>query len=198
MNDMLQTVFMTLIVVALLFLLVLVIYLVDRFNALERETQDTMRKFQESQQLKAGAFSGLSGPDLWEAMTTGRAGTETDLPITESMRQRYRLVLDRHVSRLFRDGVADANRGTVGTPAQSMNISTLRGQVESWLPEDVVTSLYRCGVDSTEESPDRLALTRQTLDTITQALFQRCNLPLTQPYSITLMPTSPESETNLS
>ena len=59
--------------IGLLLILMLIIYLIDRVNAIEKETRKVMTSIQDKSALAASPFLGLSSKKLWDTMT-GRGG----------------------------------------------------------------------------------------------------------------------------
>ena len=58
------------IAIGLLVILVFIIYLVDRVNAIEKETRQFSRSLRGPQEARAlGPFAGFSSKKLWDAMT---------------------------------------------------------------------------------------------------------------------------------
>lgn len=174
-------------------LLVLVIYLVDRFNGLERETQQVMRNLQEQQaQAKpAGPYAGLSGKALWDTLA-GEAESLLDEATLSGVRKRYRLILGEHIGFIFNEGVADQRRGLDTVPPSTRTVRTPKTQVESWLPAPAVAEIYRCGQGYALNDPGQLPALRQRLDQVCAELHQLVSLDLLQPASSVLMPLQPE------
>jgi len=151
--------------VSIAVLVVLVIYLVDRFNGLERETQHLMRSLQDqqAQARPAGPYAGLSGKALWDTLS-GEAGTPMDEATMEGVRKRYRLILGEHIGFVFNEGVSDQRRGLDSVPASTRVVRTPKTQVESWLPPESVAEIYRCGQGYASHDPAQLPELRQRLD----------------------------------
>jgi len=176
--------------IGLLVVIVLVVYLVDRVNSLEKETR---RVAQLSAAVPAAApdpWSGLSGKALWDAMT-GRAPASMTAAALDELRSRYELVLHKHIQSVFDEGVRDGQRGLSGDPKNPRSIQTAQGAVESWMPTPQLNTLYKCGLDSAQLSADALVAVRQALDEAGQQLFAKVQLPLSEPLSSSLMPQAP-------
>ncbi len=178
--------------VSIAVLVVLVIYLVDRFNGLERETQHLMRSLQDqqAQARPAGPYAGLSGKALWDTLS-GEAGTPMDEATMEGVRKRYRLILGEHIGFVFNEGVSDQRRGLDSVPASTRVVRTPKTQVESWLPPESVAEIYRCGQGYASHDPAQLPELRQRLDQACADLYQRVHLDSLQPASSILMPEQP-------
>jgi len=175
--------------VSIAVLVVLVIYLVDRFNGLERETQHLMRSLQDqqAQARPAGPYAGLSGKVLWDALS-GEAESTMDEATLEGVRKRYRLILGEHIGFIFNEGAADHRRGLDSVPANTRVVRTPKTQVESWLPTESVAEIYRCGQGHAVNDPAQLPELRQRLDQVCGDLYQRVQLEVLQPASSVLMP----------
>jgi hypothetical protein len=176
------------IAIGLLVVLVFVIYLVDRVNAIERETRQFAQSMQPPKEVQPqGPFAGLSSKKLWDAMT-GRVPEGMDPSVVVEVRERYELVLQKHIEAIFQEGVKDGQRGMSGEPKNTKLIATLRGPVESWLPSAQVNTLYKCGLDSAQMPADQLDSVRSALDEAGQNLYAKALLTLAQPLSAILMP----------
>ncbi len=176
------------IAIGLLVVLVFIIYLVDRVNAIEKETRQFAQSLQDTKEpASLGPFAGLSSKKLWDAMT-GRVPEGMDPSVLVEVRERYELVLHKHIESIFQEAVKDGQRGLTGEPKNTKLITTLRGPVESWLPSAQVNTLYKCGVDSTQLPADQLDAVRAALDEVGQTLYSKALLNLAQPLSMSLLP----------
>jgi DNA-binding FrmR family transcriptional regulator len=176
------------IAIGLLVVLVFIIYLVDRVNAIEKETRQFAQSLHDTKEpASLGPFAGLSSKKLWDAMT-GRVPEGMDPSVLVEVRERYELVLHKHIESIFQEAVKDGQRGLTGEPKNTKLITTLRGPVESWLPSAQVNTLYKCGVDSTQLPADQLEAVRAALDEVGQTLYSKALLNLAQPLSVSLLP----------
>ena len=176
------------IAIGLLVVLVFIIYLVDRVNAIEKETRQFAQSLHDTKEpASLGPFAGLSSKKLWDAMT-GRVPEGMDPSVLVEVRERYETVLQKHIESIFQEAVKDGQRGLTGEPKNTKLITTLRGPVESWLPSAQVNTLYKCGVDSTQLPADQLDAVRAALDEVGQTLYSKALLNLTQPLSVSLLP----------
>jgi len=192
---MLTTALLALMGLAIVVLLVLVIYLADRFTGLERETQAMKVALQQAQPPKVppGPYAGLSGKALWEAMT-GEAAQPLDEATLDSVRKRYRLLLAEHISFVFHEGASDQKKGFDAVPQSTRIVRTPNMQVESWLPPEAVEELYRCGQAYGQGDAAELPALRQRLDLASAKLHGLCGLDVLQPASHLLMPEPVESD----
>jgi DNA-binding FrmR family transcriptional regulator len=176
------------IAIGLLVVLVFIIYLVDRVNSIEKETRKFAQALHDTKEPPSlGPFAGLSSKKLWDAMT-GRAPEGIDPSVLVEVRERYEVVLHKHIESIFQEAVKDGQRGLTGEPKNTKQITTLRGPVESWLPSAQVNTLYKCGVDSTQLPADQLDAVRAALDEVGQTLYSKALLNLAQPLSVSLLP----------
>jgi DNA-binding FrmR family transcriptional regulator len=111
-----------------------------------------------------------------------------DPSVLVEVRERYEMVLNKHIESIFQEAVKDGQRGLTGEPKNTKLITTLRGPVESWLPSAQVNTLYKCGVDSTQLPADQLEAVRAALDEVGQTLYSKALLNLAQPLSVSLLP----------
>lgn len=178
------------IAIGLLVVLVFIIYLVDRVNAIEKETRQFARSLQEPKEAQPlGPFAGLSSKKLWDAMT-GRVPEGMDPSLVVEVRERYEMVLQKHIEAIFNEGVKDGQRGMSGEPKNTKLITTLRGPVESWLPSAQVNTIYKCGLDSVQLPADQWDALRTVLDEAGETLYAKALLTLPKPLSLALMPQS--------
>jgi hypothetical protein len=188
-----------LIALALLMVLLLIIYLVDRVNTIERVTQDAVKglgQLQGQQAVPQGPFGALSGRGLWDAMTGESA--EIDPMEASMMRQRYETVLQRHIEGLFDDGRKDGQAGNLNRPANTRRINTVRGAVESWMPVNQAQAIYQCGFDFSTQGPAQWSTIRSALDEVAADLFSKANMQPRSKVSDSLMGPDPDAEARAS
>lgn len=167
---------LALIAIGLLVILVLVIYLTDRVNSLERQTQDAVASIKERATSSfKGPFGGLSAKKLWDAMS-GLLPDGMDEQTAMDVRERYEAVLQKHIEAVFSEGVKDGERGLSGEPKNTRWVTTLRGQVESWLPQTQVNAIYKCGVDSVTAAPEQQAVVRQAFAEACRHLYDKAGV----------------------
>ncbi len=177
----------------ILVLAALVIYLADRFNILERETRDLIRKLQDAQARPTGPYAGLTGKALWDAVTGLETGKLDELTL-DGVRKRYRLLLSDHIQWVFNQGVSDVAKGYDGVPNNARTLRTPQAQVESWLPPEAVAEIYRCGQGYAVGDPAALPGLAQRLDEVCNQLHVQCSLEPGQPASQLLMPPRPTAQ----
>ncbi len=183
-----------LIAVGLLLILVMVIYLIDKVNAIEKETRKMMITLGEKPVTTASTvptdpFMGLSGKKLWDAMT-GRSAEGLDPDGRANLRNIYQLVLTKHIEALYQDGFKDAIRGLPGEPKNSRLVTTAKGQVESWIPSAQANALYQCGFKAAETPQSEWAPIRASMDEAGLYLLGKTDLDNSSPLSDWLMPLS--------
>lgn len=183
MNGTIDTLLLALIAIGLLALVVVVIYLVDKVGDLEKKTLAAQEK---AAAKDPGPFGGLSGKKLWDALS-GRAPGALEEPLLSEVRERYGVVLAKHIEALFNEGASDARMGVSAPPKNTRTISTLRSSVESWLPAAQVNTIYKCGQDLAQTPAEGLAELGQRLDEACATLYQMVQVPMLQPLSGTLL-----------
>jgi hypothetical protein len=186
--------FLAFIAIGLLLLLVLVIYLVDRVNALEKDTKSAIENLNATAhspiKVAVGPFAGLSAKKLWDAMT-GRPPEDVPADSLGDVRNRYETVLMKHIESIFEEGKRDGSMGVSSPPKNTRQITTLRGNVESWLPMPQVNAIYQCGVDAHQKPPEQQAEVRMALDDACNQLFSKTQIAPKAPISQTLMGADP-------
>ncbi len=182
--------FLAFIAIGLLLLLVLGIYLVDRVNSLEKDTKTAIENLsasaQSSTKVPVGPFAGMSAKKLWDAMT-GRPPEDVPAESLGDVRARYETVLIKHIESIFEEGKRDGGMGVSSPPKNTRQITTLRGNVESWLPMPQVNAIYQCGVDTHQKPPEQHAEIRMALDDACNQLFGKTQIEPKAPMSHTLM-----------
>jgi hypothetical protein len=175
-------------------IVVLLLYVVSRVSRLEDVTNAVLeRSINSSASLPSAdtsqtlPFRGLSGKQLWDNITGGQQKLdETEL---EEVRERYEIVLKKHIQSLVQAGYGDAAFGAAkNNPSSSKAISTLRGKVTSWIPPQHSAALYNAAFDlghsSTDSDKDRIA---QAIDETVRTLFEECLLPYPVDFSTSLL-----------
>lgn len=180
-----------LLTLVILVLALLLIYLSDRFNSLERQTHDLMRRLHDTPAKPSGPYAGLSGKALWDAVCGQETAGLDDLAL-DGVRKRYRLLLDEHLHSIFQAGAGDAARGMNSPPANTRTVRTPKAQVESWLPPELVTEIYQCGQGYALASPEEMPGLRQRLDEAYGQVWRACSLEPGLPASGLLMPPRPQ------
>lgn len=180
-----EALFNAMVALGLLLMLVLIIYLLDRINTLERETRRVAQSL--AKPVQTDAWAGLSGRRLWDAMT-GKPPDNMDAVTLADVRERYDLVLHRHIEALYQEGWRDGARGMSATPANTRLIATARGSVESWLPAPQANTFYRCGLDASQTPVQAWGPIRLAMDEAGQILYEKAQIQSRSALSGWLMP----------
>jgi len=168
--------------------IILMVYLIDRVKRLESlsiQANNTSADVQAAP--NDNGFLGLSGKVLWDAMSgqLPEGFQEGDLL---ALKSRFEFVLQNHIETLFKLGKKDGTAGkSPETPSNPIEISTLRGSIESWIPAQHVSVLYRAGHESV--AADSIAINRlkADIDEAAQVLFSRTGLTIKQAFSEKLL-----------
>jgi len=134
-----------------------------------------------------GPYGDLSGQRLWDALS-GVPTEGWDPTAIELVRNRYALVLRKHVEDLFHEGLIHGQANMQQIPSPSRSIKTLRGTVDSWIPVELAMTLYKCGLDRGKATLETLPGIRTTLDAAVQGLFDTVKIKLQRPLSEHLVP----------
>jgi hypothetical protein len=184
------------IAMGLLAVLVLVIYLVDRVNALERLAQTAPAAAPGAAAASladtSGPFAGLEGSPLWDVLT-GAAPGATDPTELTLLRQRFEPVLMLHIEALFEEGRQDARAGRVGSPRNPRRMNTSRGAFNLWIPEGPASVLYQCGLDYIRKGIAQWSDLRLTLDAVGASMLGQLQMPLNGRLSDRLMGPDPDA-----
>ena len=181
--------FMGLIALVILGIVVVLIYLVDRINAIEGRSSLADAASQALNTVAAVAstvdanngFNGFSGKKLWDAVC-GKANPPLEAAELASLRERYEPILEKHILEVIQDGAKDVAAGTTNSPKATREIKTLRASVESYLPAQHVSALYKAGYEAAS-NPDDIPRIAQSVDETCDTLYARCDLALVNPFS---------------
>ena len=183
---------------------VLMVYLIDRINHLEQYTIDNLHTAQTTRipeakdlpanQASKNSLSGLSGKSLWDAMC-GKEPEGIDSSEISSIRSRYEIVLQKHIERIFADGRNDAGNGLPQkTPKNPVDVSTLRGVINSWIPPQHASTIYKVGYEFDKAQEGDMNRLSSSLDESCAVLYSRTDLSLTEPYSSKLLGSSEQQD----
>lgn len=171
-------------------LVVLMIYLGDRVKRLEiMSVQDSSEPVEAVKPKNDNGFLGLSGKKLWDAMSgkVPEGFIEADVI---ALKRVFEVVLKSHIETLFKLGKRDASSGNnPETPKNPLEISTLRHNVESWIPAQHVSTIYKAGYESVDADAVSISRLKSNLDDAADTLFARTELAITQPFSEKLFAT---------
>ncbi len=124
--------------------LLLIVYLIDRVNIIEKVTLKFTgdSKLQETD--KSGIFGELRAENLWGAMSGIPTPGWDNERLTE-VRPRYEVILQKHAQAIFDEGVLDGKKEETNPPSNTYTVGTLRGNVESWIPQQYADEIYESG-----------------------------------------------------
>ncbi len=171
MEQQMNTILLLLIFTGLVAMLLVVFFMLDRLNDLHRKAG-----LPAGVQDAAEAFGGLSGKPLWDAMI-GVPLPGWDAARIAVLRPRYELVLQKHLEMLFEDGRLDGREGFSMPVKCDRRVPTLRGEVESWMPHEFASGIYRSGHALATAGEDGHEAIRRQVDAIGSAIFSSTGLP---------------------
>jgi hypothetical protein len=162
--------------------------MLDRLNELHKhaDLQKTPHKPDDS-------FGGLTGKTLWDAMI-GIPLPGWEAKQLEPLKPRYEALLQKHLELLFEDGKLDAREGFAMPVRCDRVVSTLRGEIESWMPHEYASGIYRAAQDLINLPPEEHETVLARIDDIGEALYSATNLPPRHPLSRVLVPASRPAE----
>lgn len=176
-----NTILLLLIFTGLVGMLLVIFFMLDRLNDLHRQA-DLPR----GQPDPAQAFDGLAGKNLWDALI-GIPMPGWEPKRIAALRPRYELVLQKHLELLFEDGKLDGREGLAMPVRCDRKVPTLRGEIESWIPHEFASGVYRAGYALATSADGDKDIVRRQLDMLGNAIFSAAGLPL-HPLSAILMP----------
>lgn len=185
----LDTVVNALMAIGLLTILILIVYLIDRVNSIEKETRQVMNTITENSVRNTAPFLGLSSKKLWDTMT-GRSAEPPDDEAMAVLRSQYQMVLAKHMEALYQEGYKDGFRGVTVEPPNTKMVSTSKGTVESWIPSAQANALYQCGLNAAQTPEAQWGPIRASMDEAGHFLLTKTQLDASSPLSEWLMPSS--------
>ena len=172
MGPQMNTILLLLIFTGLVGMLLVVFFMLDRVNEIHKHSDIPQRGHIDP----AAMFGGLTGKNLWDALI-GVPMPGWDQKKIAAIRPRYDLVLQKHLELLFEDGKLDGREGFASPVRCDRMVPTLRGEVESWIPHEFASGIYRAGYAiATTAEEDREPI-RQQIDILGDALFTAVGLP---------------------
>ena len=126
----------------LFFLIFLALYyLWNKTSEIEAITRKSVKTIT---RLSGGTLLGLMGKEIWEALASDKLPEER----REELENRYAYILQRHIERVIEQGIFDNRKGKSEIPNQEVAIGGTKGEVQSWIPEKYVKTLYTIGLDA--------------------------------------------------
>ena len=183
-----NTILLLLIFTGLVGLLLVVFFMLDRLNELHQHAD-----LQKTPHKPDDTFGGLTGKTLWDAMI-GIPLPGWDAKKLEPLKPRYEAVLQKHLELLFEDGKLDAREGFAMPVRCDRVVPTLRGEIESWMPHEYASGIYRAGQDLINLPPEEHETVLSRIDDIGEALYSATNLPPRHLLSKVLVPASRPTE----
>ncbi len=172
--------------------LLLIVYLIDRVNIIEKVTL----KFTGDAKLKegesTGVFAGLEAEKLWGAMS-GLPTEGWDKEALDEIRPRYEVILQKHAEALFEAGALDGKEGLTKPPDNIHSVNTLRGGVNSWIPQQYADAIYESGNDRSKTDGVELTIIRNKLDEAYSNMLNQVGLTPSRPISEQVLPLSMET-----
>lgn len=182
MGPQMNTILLLLIFTGLVGTLLVVFFMLERVNEIHKHSDIPKRGYIDP----AAVFGGLTGKNLWDAMI-GVPMPGWDQKRLAAIRPRYDLVLQKHLELLFEEGKLDGREGFASPIRCEQMVPTLRGEIESWIPHEFASGVYRAGYAlATAPEQDREPI-RQQVDMVGEALYAATGLP-PNPLSSILMP----------
>jgi hypothetical protein len=188
MGQQMNTILLLLIFTGLVGLLLVVFFMLDRLNELHKHAD-----LQKTPHKPDDAFGGLSGKTLWDAMI-GIPMPGWDAKKLEPLKPRYEALLQKHLELLFEDGKLDAREGFAMPVRCDRVVPTLRGEIESWMPHEYASGIYRAAQDLINLPPEEHEAVLSRIDDIGEALYSATNLPPRHLLSKVLVPASRPTE----
>lgn len=127
-------------------MVIMIVYLIDRVNSMERKHALAVSTAFAGVDSAAPAFGNIDGAHLWEVLS-GMAPLEATAVTIDEIRLRYEPVLRRHIEELFEDGVLDGRHGVRFQPKPERAIKCAAGMLNSWIPPADARVIYDIGLE---------------------------------------------------
>ena len=155
-------------------LLILIVYLIGRVHELELKTTNAFAsssnvantKPQKPQKI----FSGLRGQQLWDQYVNLAGGCEDEYDLLQDQ-DRFFALTELHLRTLLKAGLRSQSDTTSSIPPNPLNLTTLRGEFESYLPTSQAARIYTIGQSlgtNDSESDTRSSAVSEARDLIDQ------------------------------
>ncbi len=187
MAQQMNTILLLLVFIGLVGVMLVAFFTLEKVNDIATGKSPSKPRFN-----AADTFGGLSGKDLWDAMIGVPMRGITPKEI-QSLKPRYEVVLQKHLEILFEEGQHDGREGFPMPVRCERVVPTLRGEIESWIPHDYASGIYKVGYSLVTEPDEDLDKLREKLDEIGDELFYAAGLPPI-PLSKLLIPFKEEEE----
>lgn len=187
MAQQMNTILLLLVFIGLVGVMLVAFFTMEKVNDIATGKSPSKPRFN-----AADTLGGLSGKDLWDAMIGVPLRGITPKEIL-SLKPRYEVVLQKHLEILFEEGQHDGREGFPMPVRCERVVPTLRGEVESWIPHEYASGIYKVGYALITEPDEDHDTLREKLDEIGDELFYAAGLPPI-PLSKLLMPFKEEEE----
>jgi hypothetical protein len=129
-------------------LLILIVYLIGRVHELELKTTNAFASSSNVANTKPQKphkiFSGLRGQQLWDQYVNLAGGREDEYDLLQDQ-DRFFALTELHLRTLLKAGLRSQSDTTSSIPPNPLNLTTLRGEFESYLPTSQAARIYTIG-----------------------------------------------------
>ena len=129
-------------------LLILIVYLIGRVHELELKTTNAFASSSNVANTKPQKphkiFSGLRGQQLWDQYVNLAGGCEDEYDLLQDQ-DRFFALTELHLRTLLKAGLRSQSDTTSSIPPNPLNLTTLRGEFESYLPTSQAARIYTIG-----------------------------------------------------
>lgn len=152
-------------------LLILIVYLIGRVHELELKTTNAFASSSNVANTKPQKiFSGLRGQQLWDQYVNLAGGREDEYDLLQDQ-DRFFALTELHLRTLLKAGLRSQSDTTSSIPPNPLNLTTLRGEFESYLPTSQAARIYTIGQSlgtNDSESDTRSSAVSEARDLIDQ------------------------------
>ena len=151
-------------------MVVMIVYLIDRVNSMERKHALAVSTAFAGVDSAAPAFGNIDGAHLWEVLS-GMAPLDSTAVTIDEIRLRYEPVLRRHIEELFEDGVLDGRHGVRFQPKAERVIKCSAGMLNSWIPPADARAVYDIGLERARITSMDLSALYPKLEAVCDRLY---------------------------
>lgn len=155
-------------------LLILIVYLIGRVHDLELKTTNAFASPSNVANTKPQKphkiFSGLRGQQLWDQYVNLAGGHEDEYDLLQDQ-DRFFALTELHLRTLLKAGLRSQSDTNSSLPPNPLNLTTLRGEFESYLPTSQAARIYTIGQSlgtNDSESDTRSSSVSEARDLIDQ------------------------------
>jgi hypothetical protein len=179
---------LTLILPLMILLVIMVLFLIDKVRKIEDIANSLISNISNIGGTTINSkvdpsFLGVSGKNLWDTIAEKNNPQNLSENDIDLLRSKFRPMLEKHLLDLFSTGLSDARNGTPKSiPKTEKSYTTLRGEIEIWIPSQAHNTVYNTGFELTKATDADVSRLESKLMETVYELFN--SIKLTPPDSL--------------